>query len=158
MPGKDGVDACREIMEMQPGLRVLILTAASEEDAVMEAVAAGATGFLEKYSSKEKLVRTIRDVAEGEYRLPRDVMHRVFSGIRSMTHMPQRLETGRLTEREQEILTSFAQGLSYTQIAEARGNRSLTIRKAIYGIQDKLRIETKQELVVWAVRNGLVDY
>ena len=50
----------------------------------------------------------------------------------------------------------FAQGLSYAQIAEARGNRPLTIRNAIYGTQDKLGIETKQELVVWAVRNGLL--
>ena len=49
----------------------------------------------------------------------------------------------------------FAQGLSYPEIAEA--NQPETIRNAIYGIQDKLKIETKQELVVWAVRNGLLD-
>ena len=51
----------------------------------------------------------------------------------------------------------FAQGLSYPEIAEARGNQPVTIRNAVYGIQDKLKIETKQELVVWAVRNGLLD-
>ena len=60
-------------------------------------------------------------------------------------------------EREREILALFAQGLSYAKIAEIRGNQPLTIRNAIYGIQDKLNIETKQELVVWAVRNGLLD-
>ena len=62
-----------------------------------------------------------------------------------------------MTAREREILTLFTQGLSYAEIAEIRGNRPLTIRNAIYGIQNKLGIETKQELAVWAVRNGLLD-
>ena len=156
MPIKNGIDACREITEMLPNTKVLMLTAASEEDAVMEAVAAGATGYLQKYSGKEKLLRTVRDVAEGEYRIPGDVMKRVFAGIRAAAQPKQTPEISRLTGREQEILTLFAQGLSYAQIAEARGNRPLTIRNAMYGIQNKLGIETKQELVVWAVRNGLV--
>ena len=73
MPLKNGIDACREITEMLPDTRVLILTASGEEGAVMEAVAAGATGFLQKYSGKEKLLSTVRDVAEGEYSLPGDV-------------------------------------------------------------------------------------
>ena len=53
--------------------------------------------------------------------------------------------------------TLFAQGLSYAKIADARGNQPVTIRNAIYHIQDKLKIKTKQELVVWTVRNGLLD-
>ena len=65
MPLKSGIDACREITEMLPDTRVLILTAASEDDAVMEAVAAGATGYLQKYSGKEKLLTAVRDVAMG---------------------------------------------------------------------------------------------
>ena len=82
MPLKNGIDACREIMEMLPDTRVLILTASSGEDAFMESVAAGATGYLQKYSGKEKLLCTVRDVAEGEYRIPGDVIRRVFAGIR----------------------------------------------------------------------------
>ena len=149
--------ACREITEMLPDTRVLMLTASAEEDAVMEAVAAGATGYFQKYSGEEKLLSTVRDVAQGEYRIPGDVVRRVFAGIRAAAERQERPELGRLTAREREILTLFAQGLSYTEIAEARGNQPVTIRNAIYGIQDKLKIETKQELVVWAVRNGLLD-
>ena len=63
----------------------------------------------------------------------------------------------RLTEREQEILKLFAEGMSYAEIGEARGNRPLTIRNAIYGIRDKLGAKSSQEMVVWAVRNGLLD-
>ena len=158
MPLKNGIDACREITEILPDTRVLMLTAASEEDAVMEAVAAGATGYLQKYSGKEKLLRTVRDVADGEYRIPSDVMRRVFAGIRAAAQRKKTPGLGRLTDLEREILTLFANGLSYAKIAELRGIQPLTVRNAIYGIQDKLKIETKQELVVWAVRNGLLDH
>ena len=156
MPVKNGIDACRDITESLPDTRVLILTAASEEDAVMEALTAGAVGYLQKYSGKGDLLRTVRDVAKGDYRIPADAIRRAFSGVR--TAEQQRTdELNRLTEREREILTLFAGGQSYAKIAEARGNQPLTIRNAIYGIQNKLGIETKQELVVWAVRSGLLD-
>ena len=156
MPVKSGIDACREITETLPDTRVLILTAASEEDAVLEALTAGAVGYLQKYSGKGDLLRTVKDVADGQYRMPADAIKRVFSGIRT-AEQRKTDEMSRLTSRELEILTLFSQGQSYAQIAKARGNRPLTIRNAIYGIQDKLGIETKQELVVWAVRSGLLD-
>jgi DNA-binding NarL/FixJ family response regulator len=156
MPLKNGIDACREIMEVLPETRVLMVTAATERDAVIEAVAAGATGYLEKYSGMEKLLRTVRDVAEGEHRIPGDVIRRVFAGFRTGAPQPAH-ELNRLTAREREILTLFAQGLSYAAIAEVRGNQPVTIRNGVYGIQDKLKIGSKQELVVWAVRNGLLD-
>ena len=157
MPLKNGIDACREITEMLPDTKVLILTASAEEDAAMEAVAAGATGFLQKYSGKEKLLDTVREVAEGEYRIPSNVLRRVFAGIRGAAERKTTDSPKSLTQRNREILTLFAQGLSYAEIAEARNIQPLTVRNAIYSIQDKIGIGTKQELVVWAVRNGLLD-
>ena len=56
-----------------------------------------------------------------------------------------------------EILTMFASGRSYTQIAEARGNSSVIVRNAVYRIQDKVGVKSKQELVIWAFQNGLLD-
>ena len=155
MPVMNGIDACREIMETLPDARVLMLTASGEEDAVMESVAAGASGYLMKYSGKDELLRAVRDVARGEYRIPGDAIRRALAGIRASARRPA--EADRLTLREREILTLFSQGRTYAEIARARGNSPVTIRNAIYGIQDKLGVETKQELVVWAVRNGLVD-
>ena len=136
---------------------MLILTAAMEEDAVVEAIAAGATGYLQKYSGKKDLLRTVRDVAAGEYHIPADTMRRVFAEIRASAQREKKSDPGRLTQREREILALFAQGLSYAKIADVRCNQPVTIRNTIYGIQDKLGIETKQGLVVWAVRNGLLD-
>ena len=132
-----------------------MLTAATEEDAVVEAVAAGATGYLQKYSGKDQLLGAVRGVAEGEYRIPADSIRLLIAGMRTATQEKTH-QLSRLTSREREILAMFSQGKSYANIAEIRGNQPVTIRNAIYGIQDKLGIETKQELVVWAVRNGLL--
>ena len=158
MPNKDGIDACREIMELLPETRVLMLTASTEMDAVIEAVAAGATGYLQKYSQPGELVEAILDVAEGRHRIPDAAMKEVFAMVRNERRLASlNSTTGRLTAVELETLTLFASGRSYTEISKARGNSTVTVRNTVYRIQDKLGIETKQELVIWAVRNGLLD-
>ena len=156
MPNKDGVEACREIMESLPDTRVVMLTASTEEDAVIEAVAAGATGYLQKVSGMEQLLATVRDVAAGEIRVPASIVRRVFAAIRAGAEQEEK-GLGGLTQRELQILASFCRGLSYARIAEARGVKSVTIRNAVYAIQGKLSLDSKQEMVVWAVRNGLLD-
>ena len=155
MPKKDGVEACREIMESAPGVRVVMLTASTEEDAVIEAVAAGATGYLQKLSGMDRLLSTLKLVAAGEMPVPPDVVRRVFARIRRGARPEE--EQDELTEREKEMLVSFCRGMSYSAIAEARGVKPVTIRNALYSIQSKLGLGTKQEIVVWAVRNGLLD-
>ena len=155
MPNKDGVEACREIMESAPDTRVIMLTASTEEDAVIEAFAAGATGYLQKVSGMGSLVAMIRDAAAGEMRMPADVVRRVFARIRGGTE--QEKGVAKLTQRELEILTSFSQGMSYGRIAEDRGIKPVTVRNAIHTIQSKLAVGSKQEIVVWAVRHGLLD-
>ncbi len=157
MPKKDGVEACREIMESAPETRVLMLTASTEEDAVVEAVAAGATGYLQKETDREQLLSAVRDVVRGELRLPADVVRRTFEAIRGAGKTEDAAAAAGLTPREREILVSFAQGMSYARIAEARGIKPVTARNAIYGIQQKLGVGTMQGLVLWCVRNGLLD-
>ena len=155
MPKKDGVDACRDILDMLPETKVLMLTASSEDDAVVEAVAAGATGFVKKYSGGEDLVEAVRHVAGGQLAIPDDAVLRVFKLIRGGTVMMPSPKV--LTKREREILTHFARGKSYAQVGKDLGVNMETARNAIYRVQDKLGMESKQEIVVWAVRNGLLD-
>ena len=157
MPHKDGVDACREIMELLPDTRVLMLTASTTEDAVVEAIAAGATGYLQKDSGPEDLAEAIREVAQGRLRIPDKSIRRVFAMIRGQRGLTASRALKTLTDREREILQMFAGGKSYAQIAEANGNKVVTVRNSIYRIQNKLGVETKQEMVVWAVKNGLLD-
>ena len=157
MPNKNGVDACREIMDQLPDTRVLILTASTEEDAIIDAVAAGATGYLHKHSGPEELADAVRDVAMGRLRIPDRSIRKAFEMIRGSRGLTANAALKALTQREREILTMFASGNTYAQIADARGNKTVTVRNAIYRIQNKLGVTTKQEIVVWAVRNGLLD-
>ena len=157
MPGKDGIDACRDIMDIVPTARVLMLTASNEDEAVIDAISAGATGYLRKLSGSQKLLDTIKDVADGEYRIPQEVMRRVFAGIRTTPRLVDTSALEKLTDREKQILKLFAWGRSYADIARLRGNQTVTIRNAVYGIQNKLGVRSKQEMVLWAARNGLLN-
>ena len=144
-------------MESAPDTRVIMLTASAEEEAVIEAVAAGATGYLQKVSGMDRLLSTLKLVAAGEMQVPPKVVRRVFARIRREAKAKQEEERDELTGREKEMLVSFCRGMSYNAIAEARGVKPVTIRNALYSIQSKLGLGTKQEIVVWAVRNGLLD-
>ena len=158
MPVKNGIDACREILAELPDTRVLVLTALNDQDTVVEAVTAGATGYLQKVHGRDKVLATIREVVEGKFRIPAEVIKRVFAGVRNKPPEEGRgTELDRLTPRERDILKLFAEGLSYAEIAEAKCNRPVTIRNAIYRIRDKLQMKTTQQVAVWAVQHGLLE-
>ena len=157
MPGKDGVEACREIMESSSEVRVVMLTASNAEDAVVESVAAGASGYLLKETDMEQLLSALRSAAVGDFRLPPEMVRKAFTAIRGDGSAGDAAAEAGLTNREREILVQFARGLTYAQIAEARGIRPVTVRNAVYGIQGKLGLEKVQGLVFWAVRHGLLD-
>ena len=157
MPVMDGIEACREIMELLPDTRVLMLTASNEQDAIVRSIAAGATGYLQKYSGKEQLLTTLREVAEGEFRIPGNAARRLARAVRSPSSdaASERLDT--LTDREREILKQFAAGLSYQEIGDVREISALTVRNAVSGVQKKLGFRTRQQMVVWAIRAGVAD-
>ncbi len=157
MPVLDGIEACREIVELLPETRVLMLTASNEQDAIVRSIAAGATGYLQKYSGKEQLLTTLREVAEGEFRIPGNAARRLARAVRGPLgdDAVERLET--LTDREVEILKQFAEGLSYQEIGDVREVSPLTVRNAVSGVQKKLGFRTRQQMVVWAIRAGVVD-
>ena len=157
MPGKDGIETCRELMALLPDTRVMILTAATQQDAVINAVAAGATGYLEKYAPPEALIEALSDVADGRLHVPDDAVKQVFAMLKGQRQPDSGRPADRLTAIERQTLTLFARGTPYAEIARQRGNSVVTVRNTLYRIQDKLGIGTKQELVIWAVRSGLLD-
>ena len=134
-----------------------MLTASNEKDAIVQSVGAGATGYLQKYSSKKQFLATLREVADGEFRIPGDAARRISQAVRSSSAGSESEQLASLTNREKEILKMFAEGLTYDEIGEIRNNSRLTVRNAVYGIQKKLGFKTRQQMVVWAVRIGLVD-
>ncbi len=158
MPFKDGIEACREISAALPETRVMMLTASNRDSAIVQAVNAGATGYLQKFSGKEMLLSTVREVAGGEFRLQGDAARRLVTGMSGGPGPILPNELDRLTERERDLLRMFARGMSYAEIAEARGNKNpMTVRNAVYAIRRKLGVGTRQEMGVWAARSGLLD-
>ena len=109
MPVKDGVAASREILEAAPNTRILVLTASTADDAITSALAAGASGYLQKYSDREDLLSAIRDAVEGRSMVPVDMVRRALDAAQDSpaTRPPP---GGVLTDRERDILTQFARG------------------------------------------------
>ena len=157
MPGMDGVAACREIVEMLPDTRVLMLTASTDDSPVIAAVAAGATGFVIKDASLPDLLEAVKDVAKGRLRVPISVLRRACAVADGQFDPARETNSNSLTQREREILTLFAAGSSYADIAKTLGNSPSTVRNTIYRIQDKVGAGSRQGLVAWVVRNGLLD-
>ncbi len=157
MPVKNGIDACREITELLPETRVLILTASTSADAVVESVAAGATGYLVKDSGADLLVETLREVVAGRFHLTADELRRAAGRIRRNSLRSRPLDPTVLTPRERDVLVKFCEGMSYAQIAGEYDISRSNVRNTIYRIHDKTGSGSNQEMVVWAVRSGLLD-
>lgn len=157
MPVKDGVDACRELIERQPETRVLMMTASTRTDAVIDAVAAGATGYLQKDAGPEQLVAAVVDVAKDRLQVSDEIVREVFAMLRTDEGPRSSRVVERLTRKERATLVLFASGRSYAAIAEAGGNSAVTVRNRLNRIQDKVGVQSKQQLVIWAVRQGLLD-
>ena len=133
-----------------------MLTASTGKDAVIEAEAGGATGYLQKYSGGRELQEAVWAVAEGRLRISDEAMRRTLAMIHGDLWEKTCRGTSALTARKRELLALFAGGEPYARIAEAKGIRPVTVRNTISRVQDKFGLDTKQELVIWAVRNRLV--
>lgn len=156
MPNKDGVEATREILEAVPTTHILVLTASTADDAVINALAAGASGYLQKVCDREDLLAAISDAAEDRSSVSVGMLRRAL-GAGQAAPMRGTGTGGKLTARERSILTHFAKGNSYAEVAEIMGNSAVTVRNTIYRIERKLGVTTKQEIVAWAALNGLLD-
>ena len=104
MPEKDGVDACREIVDLLPDTPVLMLTTSTEDEAVIESIAAGATGYLLKDTGLVELLETVREVAAGCLHIPVQYLRRAFRTMRAGSQPASQRSVDALTSRERETL------------------------------------------------------
>ena len=103
------------------------------------------------------MLTTLREVALGEFRIPGSAARRLARAVRSPSADDAAELLATLTERERQILKLFAEGLTYQEIGGIRNNSALTVRNAVSSVQRKLGFKTRQQMVIWAVRAGLVD-
>ena len=158
MPGMGGVDATRHIAGIAPLTRVLVLTISDHDSDVLDAILAGACGYLMKDASIEELMAGIRAAAIGESLISSHIAGKVLQRVRATSSQPEMAETIRkeLSDREIEVLKLIANGKDNAMIAAELHISPKTVKNHISNILMKLQIENRIQAAVYAVRSGIV--
>jgi NarL family two-component system response regulator LiaR len=152
MPDGNGVGALRRLIEVAPGVRVLVLTSFADDAQIFAAVAAGASGYLLKDIDPQALADAIRDVHAG-----RPALHPTVAARLMRQGSTARIAHDDLTAREREVLRLMVEGLANKQIAQRLGIGEKTIKTHVSRVLAKLGVADRTQAAVLAIREGLVD-
>jgi DNA-binding NarL/FixJ family response regulator len=157
MPGMGGVEATRQISGIAPLTRVVVLTISDDDADVMDAILAGACGYLLKDSSVPDLLRGIAGASVGESLISPTIAAKMLQRIRAGGAVPEVAETVRteLSQREIEVLKLIANGKNNAEIASDLYVSSKTVKNHISNILAKLQISNRIQAAVYAVKSGL---
>ena len=155
LPGLSGIEATRRLKGIWPELPVVVLTVFEDPATILEAITAGADGYLLKRASRDELLAQFRSVVDGGSPLTAGVARTILSLLRG-TPGPATLLTVPLSEREQQVLKALVEGLSYKQVAASLGVSIDTVRTHIRGIYKKLQVHSAAEAVSRAIKHRLV--
>jgi DNA-binding NarL/FixJ family response regulator len=158
IPEPNGVEVTATLVAEDPTVRVLILSASGEQDDVLEAVKAGATGYLVKSASREELLSAVTRVAAGDTVFTPGLAGLVLGEFRRLSDSPAAghdSDAPRLTERETEVLRLVAKGLSYKQIAERLVLSHRTVQNHVQNTLRKLQLHNRVQLVRYAIEQGI---
>ena len=158
MPGMGGVEATRHIASIAPLTRVVVLTISDEDADVMDAILAGACGYLLKDSSIDELMAGIRAASRGESLISPTIAAKVLQRMRATSAQPEIADTIRseLSDREIEVLKLIANGKDNALIAAELHISPKTVKNHISNILMKLQIDNRIQAAVYAVRSGIV--
>jgi DNA-binding NarL/FixJ family response regulator len=158
MPGAGGVETTRRLSSLAPLSRVVVLTISADDDDVMNAVMAGACGYLLKDSTIQELIAGIRAASEGESLISPQIAAKVLQRLRAQSKDVDAAETIRaeLSDRELQVLKLIANGNDNAQIARELFISPKTVKNHISNILMKLQIENRIQAAVYAVRSGIV--
>ncbi len=151
LPDGDGLDLCRRLRELPSGPHCLVLTAFDDEQALVGAINAGASGYLLKQVRGQDLVNAVREVAAGRSLLDPVTTRRVLDRMRdSSERQPDELEA--LTEQERRVLDLIGEGLSNRQIAERLFLAEKTVKNYVTSVLAKLGMERRTQAAAWVAR------
>ena len=152
IPGKNGIDAVKEIKENFPEVNVCMQTVFDDADKIFASLCNGASGYILKNTAPEKILQAIREVAEGGSFFTPSVAKKV---LHNFQQQPQG-EFVQLTEKEKEVLKFLVDGLSYKMIADKVNVSFHTIHTHLRNIYQKLHVNSKGEAINKAMKNRLV--
>src|SRR5262245_35462725 len=155
MPGVNGIEATRHILQTSPHMRILVLTMFEDDDSVFAALRVGARGYLLKGADKAEIVRAIRAVERGEAIFGPAIAQRLIHYFATPRPTPAVTAFPELTDREREILTLIAQGWSNGEIAARLVVSLKTVRNYVSNIFSKLQVADRTEAILRARNAGL---
>jgi DNA-binding NarL/FixJ family response regulator len=150
LPDASGVEACRDIRSRFPDVKVLMLTSFADEEALMSAILAGASGYVLKRVKSTDLVDDIRKVGAGESLLDSDMTERLFERLRSGPQEDPLLS--RLSKQERTIVTHIADGLTNKQIAEEMFLAEKTVKNYVSNLLAKMGMSRRSEAAAYVAR------
>ena len=160
LPDQSGIELTREIRNLLPEVRIMIVSMHSKIDYIAEAFQAGATGYVVKESASESLLQGLEHVSKGDYYLDSSLSQEVAKkliGPRAKENLISHSTYGGLTPREQEVMRLLAEGLSSKKVAEKLFISPKTVENHRTNIMHKLDLHSTVELVRYAVKLGLID-
>jgi DNA-binding NarL/FixJ family response regulator len=162
MPVVDGIEATAYITRHYPEVRVLVLTSFSDQDYVLPALQAGASGYLLKDMKPDQIVEAIRGAYSGNVQLHPDVTQKLMLQAVSQAPKPMAEETSasvqpleQITRREKEVLSLIAQGLSNKEIASVLHIAEKTVKTHVSSILSKLNLADRTQAALYAVKHGI---
>jgi DNA-binding NarL/FixJ family response regulator len=150
LPDGNGVEVCRDVRSHHPDVHCVILTSFADDEALFDAIMAGAAGYLLKQIKGTDLVDAVQRVAAGQSLLDPEVTERVLERLRTGPEVDERL--ARLTDQERRILDLIAEGLTNRQIAERMFLAEKTVKNYVSNLLSKLGMERRTEAAVFAAR------
>ncbi len=158
LPGKSGVEATEEIKKSRPETKVVMLTSYAEDDVLIDAIAAGASGYVLKQIGGDDLVRALITVGRGESMLDPAVTQQIFAKVRSNARQEDDEIFSELTDQELAILALVTDGLTNKEIARRVFLSEKTVRNYVSSILGKLQVTSRAEAAVFAVRHHIEDH
>jgi two-component system response regulator DevR len=155
LPDSSGVDACSRIRRSWPAIQVLMLTSYADEALVVEAIAAGAAGYVLKQVGTDDLARAIRAVAQGDAVLDPATTRQLLARVRRAEHEAHSTAFQELSERELDVLVLVAEGKTNAEIGERLFLGEKTVRNHVSTILEKLRLSNRIEAATYAVRHHI---
>jgi DNA-binding NarL/FixJ family response regulator len=160
MPRINGIEAARQIRDLLPSTKILMLTVSDEEDDLYEAIKAGANGYLLKEISVEEVAEAIRAVIQGQSLISPSMASKLLNEFNSLAKQAAEREqfpTPVLTARELEVLKLVAKGMSNKEVADQLYISENTVKNHVRNILEKLHLHSRMEAVMYAVRKRLLD-
>ncbi len=158
LPGRSGLEVCRDLLKRFPQTRVIMLTSSVKEGFVLDALRAGAAGYVLKQVGNDELVRAVRAAYRGEMALDPKTSAQIVSRLHVLQKQAEGNAFRDLSRREIEVLALLAQGLSNKEIGEQLNLSEITVRNYLTTILEKLHLHNRVELAIYAVQNHIEEH